>query len=143
MDPTSRRFGRVAVACALGLLALAGAPAAHAAQQAQRQQEREAARHPIDSKTLAAIDRQAKALLAEKGVTHVGFYGFVIDREGHVVEAWVVRSAGEARLDEMALGMIRKAVLKHRPAHSPAKMQFIVPIEFRRKAGGKAAPAAH
>lgn len=113
-------------ACGLALLLASGAAAGSPEH------------HRVDAKTRAAIDRQARKLLHEKGVTHVGFYGFTINRAGHVLDAWVVRSSGEGRLDRMALQMIRKAILKHRPAHSPARMQFIEPIEFRRHVKGGA-----
>lgn len=120
MDFKVRFRNRVLAACGLALLFVSGgwaAPSSH---------------HRIDATTRASIDRQAPKLLKEKGVTHVGYYGFTIDRKGHVLDAWVVRSAGVARLDRMALAMIRKAVLKRRPAHAPARLQFVVPIEFHK-----------
>lgn len=99
------------------------------------------AQHPIDAATRAAISRQAQVLLRQKGVTHVGFYGFTIGRNGHVTDAWIVRSAGTARLDNDALAMIRRAVLKHRPAHAPASMQFVLPVEFHHD-GSATSPGA-
>jgi len=120
---------RLLAACCLALLFVSGGSAAAPSH------------HRIDAKTRAAIDRQAQALLKRRGVTHVGYYGFTIDRKGHVLDAWVVRSAGVARLDRMALAMIHKATLKHRPAHAPAVLQFVVPIEFHRN-GTAGAPNA-
>ncbi|WP_288050673.1 energy transducer TonB [Acidiphilium sp.] len=128
MDRRFRPFARLAAAGGLALLLAAGAFAAPA-------------QHPIDARTRAALDREAHALLRQKGVTHVGFYGFTIDPAGHVTSAWVVRSAGNPRLDEAALAMIRKAILKRRPAGAPVRMQFVIPIEFRRH-GAPVAPSA-
>ncbi|MGC9270124.1 energy transducer TonB family protein [Acidiphilium sp.] len=88
--------------------------------------------HPIDAATQAAIARQVPLLLARHGVRYVGFYGFIVDRAGHVLNAWVVRPSGRASLDRLALAAIRRAVLKRRPAGAPASIQFVVPIEFRK-----------
>lgn len=82
-------------------------------------------------------------MLAEPGVSHVGFYGFTIDRSGHVLDAWIVQSSGKVSLDKLALAAIRRAVLRHRPARSSRTMRFITPMAFRksgvieRKSGGK------
>lgn len=128
MNGAFRFLHRLAPASALALLIAGGAMAAPA-------------HHPIDAATRASIAREAHALLRKKGVTHVGFYGFVIGHDGHVTDAWVVRSAGTTLLDDDALAMIRRAVLKHRPAHAPARMQFVIPIEFHRD-GRATAPGA-
>lgn len=95
--------------------------------------------HRLSAATEARIAREAQALARQPGVRHVGFYGFVVDRAGRVRDAWVVRGSGNPTLDQAALATIRKAILKHRPAHAPARMRFIVPIEFR-KGGVMAQP---
>lgn len=83
----------------------------------------------------AAIAREARHLLAQPGVAHVGFYGFMVNRAGHVVREWVVRPSGSSALDRLALASIGKAILKQLPKGAPAMMQFVVPIEFHR--GGR------
>ncbi len=88
--------------------------------------------HAISAATQAAIARQATVLLAQKGVRHVGFYGFTVDRAGHVLSEWVVRPSGRNSLDRLALAAIGKAVLKQLPANAPPTMQFVVPIEFHK-----------
>jgi TonB family protein len=88
--------------------------------------------HSISAATQAAIARQVPELLARKGVQHVGFYGFTVDRAGHVLSEWVVRPSGRQSLDRLALAAIAKAVLKRLPAHAPPRMQFVVPIEFHK-----------
>jgi TonB family protein len=95
--------------------------------------------HPISAATQAAIARQVPQLLAQKGVRHVGFYGFTVDRAGHVLSEWVVRPSGRASLDRLALAAIGKAILKQLPANAPPRMQFVVPIEFH-KNGAMAQP---
>ncbi|MCW8308407.1 energy transducer TonB [Acidiphilium sp. PA] len=97
------------------------------------------ARHPISAATRAAIARQVPQLLAQKGVRHVGFYGFTVDRAGHVLSEWVVRPSGRPSLDRLALAAIGKAILKQLPANAPPRMQFVVPIEFH-KHGAMAEP---
>lgn len=108
------------------LLAPAMAPASASATPAG---------HALAPATRAAIAREATQMLAQPGVRHVGFYGFTIDRTGHVRQAWVVRPSGSPRLDRLALAAIRKAILKQRPKGAPARMQFVIPIEFQR--GGR------
>jgi TonB family protein len=86
--------------------------------------------HALSAKTEALLARDARRLLATPGVNHVGFYGFTVDRAGHVLSEWVVRPSGSAMLDRMALATIGKAMLKRLPANAPPTMRFIIPIAF-------------
>ncbi|MDD2876492.1 MAG: energy transducer TonB [Acidiphilium sp.] len=98
--------------------------------------------HPIAPATLAAIAQEAQQMLAQPGVRYVGFYGFTVDHAGHVLSEWVVRSAGPASLDRMALAAIAKSVLKRLPKGAPPHMQFVVPFAFHRNGVVTNPPAA-
>lgn len=69
----------------------------------------------------------AKQRSAEVGV------GFTLDRRGHVVEAWVKRSAGQTEFDEAALAMMKRAdpVPAPPPAVADDGLSFEVPVAFR------------
>ncbi|MEE3501786.1 energy transducer TonB [Acidiphilium acidophilum] len=140
--PECDRMNRITPSiAALGLALLAASPGIASAQSAPTQS---AQAHPLSPKTRATLAQDAKRLLATPGVQRVGFYGFIVDRAGHVLSEWVVRSSGSASLDHMALATIGKAMLKRLPAHSPPTMQFIIPIAFHKNGttstGAPAAP---
>jgi len=58
----------------------------------------------------ALIFNAAKASLTKAPVKALSVVGYTIDVSGNLLDAWIVRSAGEQTLDERALTMLKRSV---------------------------------
>lgn len=56
------------------------------------------------------IFNAAKASLTKAPVKALSVVGYTIDASGNLIDAWIVRSAGELTLDERALTMLKRSV---------------------------------
>ena len=64
----------------------------------------------------------------QQGVVYIRFR---IDRDGHVLSSWLVRSSGYPALDHAALETLRLAdPLPRIPADRPDEIELAVPVEF-------------
>ncbi|ATY34198.1 energy transducer TonB [Sphingomonas psychrotolerans] len=56
---------------------------------------------------------------------------FVLDRKGHVQDAWVASSSGRTSLDQEALAAIRRAVpMPGIPSELPDRIDITLPVDF-------------
>lgn len=57
--------------------------------------------------------------------------GLIVNRDGHVLDAWIEASSGSRELDEAALQTVRRSdPLPALPANLPGSIDLIVPLNF-------------
>jgi len=65
------------------------------------------------------------------GIQGIVLLHFSMDRQGHLVDAWVERSSGSTSLDAEALAAIQRAQpLPQIPPNLPDRLSVAIPISF-------------
>ena len=118
----------------LAAVLLCGVPAIAAANET-------AAAPPLSAAARQEIAQQTQKLLGQPGVTRVGFYELIVNRQGDIVAVAVARSSGNPGLDNKVLSELRLGHVRQLPANSPPTVAFILPVEFK-KNGSFATPLA-
>jgi TonB family protein len=77
--------------------------------------------------------KQYPMLAQRRGLEGTGSVRVRIDRQGHVLERSVLKSTGEAMLDEAALDMVRRAnpFPAVPPEYAGDTFEFDAPIQYR------------